>query len=131
LERWQSRAPSETDQARGAGVQRLEAHAQSLARPAAQFVAMVEQFRDRCVSELVVGMGARNAAWQDAAAWIDRDAAVSPDCLGFRERIRSLRADIGAALDTAEEDARRAGVYPGEVRDVLRRHGLDWDGWRR
>ena len=131
LERWQSRAPSETDQARGAGVQRLEAHAQSLARPAAQFVAMVEQFRDRCVSELVVGMGARSAAWQDAAAWIDRDAAVSPDCLGFRERIRGLRADIGAALDTAEEDARRAGVYPGEVRDVLRRHGLDWDGWRR
>jgi S1-C subfamily serine protease len=132
LERWQPPSPAEGDQTRADGRQAFEAQAAALTRPVAQFTRMVERFRDQCVSEQAVGSSAlRNATWQDAARWIDNDAAVSPDCLSFRSQIRTLRTDIATALDAAQEQARRAGVYPGEVRDVLRRHGLDWDGWGR
>ena len=31
----------------------------------------------------------------------------------------------------AEEAARRADVYPGMRRDVLRKHKLDYAGWQR
>jgi hypothetical protein len=36
---------------------------------------------------------------------------------------------VGAAMQDAAERARRAGVYPGEMRDLRRRYSLDYDGW--
>jgi hypothetical protein len=36
---------------------------------------------------------------------------------------------VRAAMQETSERARRAGVYPGEIRDVRRKYSLDSDGW--
>ncbi|NOT44883.1 MAG: trypsin-like serine protease [Acidobacteria bacterium] len=53
---------------------------------------------------------------------------------GCRDWIASMTAaarSIDLRLRQAAEEARRAGVYPGALRESRRRHGLDWDGWDR
>jgi hypothetical protein len=131
LARAQPPAPTESDLARDRALRGLDAQMAALAQHASRFARMVERFRDRCVNEQVAGPGARSAPWQEAAAYVEMDRAVAVECLGGREQIRSLRGDVAAALESAEEQARRDGLYPGEIRDARRRHGLDWDGWTR
>lgn len=131
LDRAPEPVPTESDLARDRALRGFDAQLAALARHADQFARMVERFRDRCVNEQVAGAGARAAPWQEAAAYVEMDRAVAVECLGGREQIRSLRGEVAAALETAEEQARRAGLYPGEIREARRRHGLDWEGWTR
>jgi serine protease Do len=51
------------------------------------------------------------------------------DCQSWLENLRSNAASIRNTLDQAGEIARRSGVYPGVMRDLRRRHRLDWSGW--
>jgi hypothetical protein len=131
LDRAQPAAPTETETAREQAIRGFDAQMAALGRQATQFARMVERFRDRCVSEQVAGAGVRDASWQEAAAYVEMDRAIAVECLGGREQIRSLRSDIASALESAEEQARRDGLYPGVIREIRRRYGLDWDGWTR
>ena len=131
LDRAQPAAPTDTEMAREQAIRGFDAQMAALGRQATQFARMVERFRDRCVNEQVVGAGVRDATWQEAAAYVEMDRAIAVECLGGRQQIRSLRSDIASALENAEEQARRDGLYPGVIREIRRRHGLDWDGWTR
>jgi hypothetical protein len=53
----------------------------------------------------------------------------APRCESQLARVRQTAAALGAALDDMEEAARRAGLLPGEVREVRERHGLDGRAW--
>ncbi len=53
------------------------------------------------------------------------------DCQGWLETLRSNAMPIRNTLDQAAEIARKSGVYPGVMRDLRRRHRLDWSGWER
>ena len=39
-----------------------------------------------------------------------------------------MAAEVKGVMARTEENARKAGVYPGEARDVRRRYRLEWDG---
>jgi S1-C subfamily serine protease len=131
LDQGQAAGPTESDAARAQALRGFDGQMAALGRQAAQFARMVERFRDKCVNEQVAGPGVRDASWQEATAYVEMDRAIAVECLGGREQIRSLRRDVSAALEAAEEQARRDGLYPGEIREIRRRHGLDWDGWTR
>ena len=64
--------------------------------------------------------------WSSTSAAGGNARAACPD-------MRSIIADranrVKIAMIDASEDARRAGVYPGEARDLRRRYLLDYDGW--
>jgi hypothetical protein len=53
------------------------------------------------------------------------------DCQGWLDNLRNNATPIRNTLDQAAEVARRSGVYPGTMRDLRRRHRLDWSGWDR
>jgi len=53
------------------------------------------------------------------------------DCQSWLDNLRSNAAPIRNTIDQASEVARRSGVYPGVMRDLRRRHRLDWAGWDR
>lgn len=53
------------------------------------------------------------------------------DCQGWLDNLRSNATSIRNTLDQAAEIARRSGVYPGVMRELRRRHRLDWSGWER
>lgn len=52
-------------------------------------------------------------------------------CTTFLAAFQGEAGRIGAEMKRALEDARRAGVLPGVVRDALRTHRLEFDGWDR
>ncbi|HEU4692000.1 MAG TPA: trypsin-like peptidase domain-containing protein [Vicinamibacterales bacterium] len=53
------------------------------------------------------------------------------NCQSWLDTLRTNALPIRQTIDQAAEVARRSGVYPGVMRDLRRRHRLDWNGWDR
>jgi S1-C subfamily serine protease len=51
-------------------------------------------------------------------------------CQGWLENLTTNAARVRDQMTRAAESARRSGVYPGVIRDLLRRHRMEWSGWR-
>jgi len=52
-------------------------------------------------------------------------------CINFLDELRGYIAQWSQAMAQAGDAARRAGVYPGTMRDTRRKYRLDWSGWDR
>lgn len=52
-------------------------------------------------------------------------------CATFLAAFQKEAGSVGAEIKRALENARRAGVLPGVVRDALRSNRLEFDGWER
>jgi hypothetical protein len=59
------------------------------------------------------------------------EASVAPACTDYYRRYRRAADDFRVSMAGADEDARRAGVYPGTRRQIRERHRLGWGGWDR
>ncbi len=55
----------------------------------------------------------------------DVSLVVLPRCQGYLSDSRRLDAELRSGIEAAEGRARRAGVYPGTMRDLRRRYDLD------
>jgi S1-C subfamily serine protease len=53
------------------------------------------------------------------------------NCPHWLNDLRTMTRDFEAAMRATGDAARRAGVYPGTLRDLRRRHKLDWSGFDR
>ena len=64
----------------------------------------------------------------------DRPPSVSGTntaCASALGDLSGYASQLVAAITQAGEAARRAGVYPGTLRELRRRYRLDWSGWDR
>ena len=64
----------------------------------------------------------------------DRPPSVSganAACASALGDLSGYASQLVAAIIQAGEAARRAGVYPGTLREMRRRYRLDWSGWDR
>jgi hypothetical protein len=52
-------------------------------------------------------------------------------CASRLAEVMRLGAPIKSGMLAAHEAARRAWVLPGTMRDIRRRHAMDWSGWDR
>ena len=52
--------------------------------------------------------------------------AAIPACGSWLADLNEMTGHLRDDVARAQEDARRAGVLPGVVRDVLRTHRMDW-----
>ena len=50
-------------------------------------------------------------------------------CRDLYDQVIVSGESVKAEMGRAEQAARVAGVWPGEIRDVKRRHAMSWDGW--
>ena len=55
----------------------------------------------------------------------------TPHARSFFSNLAQLATQFGARDGQVGEAARRAGVYPGTLREMRRRYRLDWSGWER
>jgi S1-C subfamily serine protease len=62
---------------------------------------------------------------------VNLNVASNLDCQSWLDNLRNNATPIKNTLEQASEIARRSGVYPGVMRDLRRRHRLDWNGWDR
>jgi hypothetical protein len=121
--------PSESDSQRTRGEVDLERAMQMLARRADQLDASWANFQSNCLVNPLPTDAQRpwfairdqNPTFKTADVW----------CGNYVDGLRRDVAEFGTALSEAQNDARRAGVYPGTLREMRRRYRIDWTGWDR
>jgi hypothetical protein len=47
------------------------------------------------------------------------------------QELEEMASQVRSAMETAQEEARRAAVLPGQLRDMRRRYRMDWAGFDR
>ena len=125
-----SGGPSQGEQQREQGEQQYAAVMQWAARGADQIDGFWARYARACVAN------ARRAGDRDwFAVYEPNGLTISAhseyDCQQFLDTLSRNAQQIRAEVDKATESARRAGVYPGVLRDLRRRHRMDWSGWDR
>jgi S1-C subfamily serine protease len=129
LKEWMPSTASESDRAREAGEKGFEARLLQISRSSDQLEGAFTRFVNRNWEGKVEGSFDRSfyALW-DGAAMQGNPAK------GYEGTLAELRrsADVlKGALQEAEQEARRADVYPGIRRELRRKYRLDHPGWER
>jgi S1-C subfamily serine protease len=120
---------SPADQRRDDAGKRFDQAIAQLARRADVLDTRWRSFRKNCYEGRIVGSFDREwyALWDQRAM----QGAVAPGCGAYFGEFRQMADAIRDAVIAADEAARRADVYPGTRRDVLRHWRLDYSGWSK
>ena len=119
---------SDADLQREQGLQQFDQSLRSVAARASQVDDYWKQIKRDCGGRLT---GVYDREW--FALWDNRLSINSSDygCVSALNTVRQEGDQMRAAMTTLNENARRAGVYPGDLRQVRVKYHLDWDGWNR
>jgi S1-C subfamily serine protease len=122
-------AGSDLDVARRNGAVRFEQQMQAAAQRADQIDEQWRRFIGNCLVNPLPSDAERE--W-----FMLRDKAPAfktPDmwCSTFAKDLQGYVRQLGEFMSQANEQARRAGVFPGTLRDARRKYRLDWSGWDR
>jgi hypothetical protein len=122
--------PAASDTHRLAGQADYERNITALARRADQIDGAWQNFQRNCL------VNPMNAGDAERPWFTVRD--VSPTfktadvwCANTREDLTGHVHEFARVMSEAGEQARRAGVYPGVLRELRRKHRIDWSGWDR
>jgi hypothetical protein len=120
---------SETDLRRERGGAQFEHDVQGYARLADSVDARWRQYQTLCAVTT-----AREVP--DGRAWFGAwDAPASkessPACGAARAALLDATVPIRTGMKQAEENARRADLAPGVIRDIRRKYAMDWTDWDR
>jgi hypothetical protein len=123
-------APTATDNQRQQGQVNYEKTIAAYARQADEIDAAWENFQRNCLSN-PVNPGDAQRPW-----FVIRDApptfrAADTWCTSRLGQITDSVRAFSRAMSEAGEYGRRAGVYPGVLRETRRKHRVDWTGWDR
>ena len=122
--------PSDGDHQRRRGEQQYAAMLEWAVRNADQIDTYWERYSKTCVTN-ARRSGDRPwfAVYEPNGISITFHSAY--DCEQFMDTLRTNAGRVKAEMDKAADEARRSGVYPGVLRDMRRRHRLDWTGFDR
>jgi S1-C subfamily serine protease len=118
---------SDVDATRSSGAMRFEQAMQAAAQRADQIDQQWMRFRSNCLVTPLSSDAQRE--------WFTvRDQAPSfktPDqwCTAFARDLQGYVRELSDYMAQAGDQARRAGVYPGTLRDTRRKYRLDWSHW--
>lgn len=123
-------AASERDQRRERGEQIYEKTLEWASQNADRLDSSWQQYAKSCVaSSLRGGDRAWFAVFEPNGIRLTGYSGY--DCGGWLNAMRTNAEAIKSEVDKAAEVARQSGVYPGVMRDVRRRHRMEWSGWER
>jgi hypothetical protein len=109
----------------------FEARVSALAQQSTRVDTLWDSFRASC--NVVMRGG---AAYDGGRPWLSLwDDTVQTDlssgnCRDMFNQIVGLGQAINEAMSDAQDDAARV-LSPGQIRDIERRHSLEWGGWGR
>ena len=121
-------ARSDTDLAREQGTRRYQQVVEATARQATRLDSYWDRIKANCTLRIAAGY---DREW--FGLWDGRTALTAPDpsCGSAVDDLQELSAEIRTVMSAAQEEARRAAVLPGQLRDVRRRYRMDWVGFDR
>jgi S1-C subfamily serine protease len=120
---------SDTEHTRSEGARLYEEAMRELARRADVLEGSWRQFRSTCYEGRIAGSFDRE--WFAVFDQRALQGQVPQGCSVWFADFERAAAEVRDRVIAAEESARRAGVFPGVLRDVRRRHRLDYPGWDR
>jgi hypothetical protein len=122
--------PSESEATRSSGHTSLERNAAELARAADQIDARWAHLQRNCLLN-PVNQGDAQRAWFVVRDTMPTFKTGDSWCVTTLRDFATIVRDFGRAMSETSEAARKAGVYPGTIRETRRKMRLDWTGWDR
>lgn len=122
----QSRDASEADRQQQQGEEQLRARIGQMAKAAGEIDDAWKGYRSQCYRSPIPGSYDRE--WFALLRTMPDNAAAG--CTGFYAEMERGAREFRTLMQRAINDARRASVLPGTVRDSLRQNRLDFD-WDR
>ena len=121
---------SDTDDRRTRGEQDYVRVLEWAGRNAAELDTYWERYAGTCVTT-TRSSGDRTwfAVFETGGVTLGNSATVN--CESWLDAVRANAGRIRDEMNKAGEAARQRGVFPGTVRDLRRRHRLQWSGWDR
>ena len=121
-------ARSTTDVAREEGTKRYGQIVEAVARQAVQLDAYWNRIKANCTVRVAPGY---DREW--FGLWDGRTRLDTPDtsCGAAVTELEDMAGQLRTVMGTAQEDARRASVMPGQLRDIRRKYRMDWPGFDR
>jgi S1-C subfamily serine protease len=119
---------SSTDTTRADGTRRYNQLVEAIARRSAQLDGYWDRIKANCALAIAPGY---DHEW--FAIWDGRLSLRSPDssCSAAMRDLENLANGVRSAMAAAQDEARRASVLPGQLREIRRRHRMDWVGFDR
>jgi S1-C subfamily serine protease len=118
---------SATDRARDDAMRELERQVAGAAQLAARIDASWTQYRAQCLQTAVIPRG-YDREW---FVLLDRvpQRSPAPACGPWTDDLTRAASQVRQAMSQALDAARRAGVFPGDQRDICHAQRLEWTGW--
>lgn len=114
---------------REAGTKQYDQQLSALESVAANLDAIWRSYRTQCgITSVPGGQSHEWFVLYDPRSPLHQTA---PYCARALSDVEQQARSIGAAMATAEETARRNGVFAGDLRSTRARHRLDYSGWDR
>jgi V8-like Glu-specific endopeptidase len=121
-------ARSSSDIAREEGTKRYSQVVEAVGRQAAQLDAYWNRIKANCTVRVVPGYDREWFGLWDGRAKLD---TADTSCASAIVELEEMSGQLRTVMGTAQEEARRASVLPGQLRDVRRRYRMDWPGFDR
>ncbi|MCM3880593.1 MAG: S1C family serine protease [Vicinamibacterales bacterium] len=119
---------SSTDEMRDEGLNAYDKTVSAVAKRASQLDDYWSRIKQSCSVRAAAGY---DHEW--FGLWDARAGLSDPDssCVSALNDLNALAAEVRSVMTQAQDNARRASVMPGQLRDVRRRYRMDWAGWDR
>ena len=111
------------------GLAQFEKEVIALAKKSDQMDIEYRRYKDACLNRSTyVHTYGRNwfSIW-GGSVLINNES--TPECLKIWSDFSRLAKEIKAGMEYSMELARKAGVYPGQVRKMREKYYMDWTGW--
>lgn len=119
---------SADDRRREEATAELERRVERVAQAAARLDTSWSQYRSSCLSDAVIERG-YDREWFALIDTRKPTRSPSPGCATWTTDLVNAAEVVRRAMLEALGDARPAGVFPGDIREICRRHRLEWAGW--
>lgn len=124
--------PSESERARDEGQRAFLARMTQAGRAADALDSEWRRFRQACYrGDMAAGSYSHEWFIMLTPRAVTAAQSGGGSCTTFLAAFQTEASRVGTEMRRALEDARRAGVLPGVVRDALRTNRLEFDGWDR
>jgi hypothetical protein len=117
------------ESAREQGTLAYEEAMKEMAKRAVSFDNEWSRFASACSAR--VAAGAFDREWFALYEPRTIRMPISPECEDARVQFRAAAETFRAQMAELDDDARRAGVYPGTQREIRSRLRLEYSGWGR
>jgi hypothetical protein len=123
-------APAQSDSQRSKGQANYERNLTALGRRADQIDGEWQNLQRNCLVNVPSASDAQRP-WFTLRDTMPTFKTADVWCANRLDGLAGMVRQFAQAMSEAGEQARRAGVYPGVMREVRRKCRMDWTGWDR